>query len=247
MDELVQSPYGLRLLDKPHDVMTGSRTDTQDLPQDSQYYPQRRGQLDGRKQQQRMQECWVDRRSLPWCLFPNTALRKCVASTNKPLWVCDRLAQELVNVSYSPNFTSRERLSFLSQVDKLSKYIGECERIHQTAVPLNYARHSLRSLTLWLFTLPFAVLSDLGMLTGPVMGAIAWLLLGVYQIGYTIEDPFQGSLRLSSLCDAIYRDVMTMSSETSSSRASAFALEALEDETILWDKFGDSGLDVSLP
>lgn len=45
-------------------------------------------------------------------------------------------------------------------------------------------------------------------MTGPVMGIVAWLLFGVYQIGYSIEDPFQGSLRLSILCDAIRRDVI---------------------------------------
>jgi len=28
------------------------------------------------------------------------------------------------------------------------------------------------------------------------------------EIGYTIEDPFQGSLRLSIICDAIRRDVL---------------------------------------
>ena len=127
-------------------------------------------------------QCWVDRRNLPWCLLPDVAVRACAASNNRPLWVCDRLAQEMTDVKYSPNFTSRERLTFLGLVDKLSQCIGQCERIHQTAVPLNYARHSLRSLTLWLFTLPFTILGDLGLLTGPVMGAIAWLLLGVYQV-----------------------------------------------------------------
>jgi hypothetical protein len=45
-------------------------------------------------------------------------------------------------------------------------------------------------------------------MTGPVTAIIAWLLFGVYQIGHWIEDPFQGSLRLSILCDAIRRDVL---------------------------------------
>ena len=155
------------------------------------------------------QECFVNRRALPWCLLAPTALQKCADSTNRPLWVCDRLSEEINNVAYSDNFTSRERLTFLSQIGKLSEAIGECERIHQTAVPLNYARHSLRSLTFWLFTLPFCLVGELKLLTAPVMGAIAWLMLGVYQIGYTIEDPFQGSLRLRVLCDAIYHDVMS--------------------------------------
>ena len=36
----------------------------------------------------------------------------------------------------------------------------------------------------------------------------AWSYFGIYQIGYTIEDPFQSALRLDTLCDAIYRNVM---------------------------------------
>ena len=182
-------------------------------------------------------ECWVDRRNLPWCLFPDSALKKCANAANRPLWACDRLSQEFTDVPYTPNFTSRERLSFLSHVDKLSQCIGECERIHQTAVPLNYARHSLRSLTLWLFSLPFCILSELGLLTGVVMGAIAWLLLGVYQIGYTIEDPFQGTLRLQVLCDAVYRDVMYTSSEQSSPRETAFELKEERREWAILDGF----------
>ena len=34
------------------------------------------------------------------------------------------------------------------------------------------------------------------------------MLFGVYEIGYSIEDPFQGTLRLSILCDQIRRDVL---------------------------------------
>jgi hypothetical protein len=185
-------------------------------------------------------ECWVDRRSLPWCLLPDAALAKCAVSDNRPLWICDRLSQELTSVEYTPNFTSRERLSFLGHVDKLSQCIGECERIHQTAVPLNYARHSLRSLTLWLFSLPFCLLDDLGILTGPVMAAMAWLLLGVYQIGYSIEDPFQGSLRLSVLCDAVYRDVMYIGRLQENPRDSAYELEE-EQWDAMEDFSGDGG------
>jgi len=178
----------------------------------------------------RLQQCCVDRRSLPWCLLPPITLQKCVDSSNRPLWVCDRLSEEINNVLYTDNFTSRERLTFLSQIGKLSESVGECERIHQTAVPLNYARHSLRSLTLWLFTLPFCLVGELQLLTAPVMGAIAWLMLGVYQIGYTIEDPFQGSLRLAVLCDDIYHDVMAGTDGTLLNRQSAFEMDSVELE-----------------
>ena len=151
---------------------------------------------------------WVDKRTLPWRLLPGSAIQECARAQNRPLWVCDRMAKELHSVPDGPSFTARERLTLLSKVDSLSRAIGACERIHQTVVPLNYARHALRSLTMWLISLPFALVKDLGLLTGPVLFILSWMLFGVYEIGYSIEDPFQGTLRLSILCDAIRRDVI---------------------------------------
>ena len=177
-------------------------------------------------------KCYVDKRNLPWSLFTPKALKRVAWTQNRPLWVCDRLGELVMDIPYNPNFTSRERLTMLGNIDKLSNAIGECERIHQTAVPLNYARHSLRSLTLWLFTLPFALVKDLGFMTGPVAACIAWVLFGVYQIGYSIEDPFQGSLRLSILCDSIRKDVLGVLDENKSQRRSAYSTSNwIEDES----------------
>ena len=126
---------------------------------------------------------WVDKRTLPWRLLPPGALEKCCQVQNRPLWCCDRMAAELVQVPDGPAFAARERLALISHVNKLSACVGGAERIHQTVVPLNYARHTLRALTLWLFSLPFAVMKDLKLLTGPVLFLVSWLLFGVYEIG----------------------------------------------------------------
>ncbi|KAL7532436.1 hypothetical protein ACHAXR_004624 [Thalassiosira sp. AJA248-18] len=166
--------------------------------------------------------CWVDKRTLPWKMIPGSALELCARAQNRPLWVCDRMAKELAVVEdLLPTFTNRERLALIGYVDKLSRSIGACERIHQTVVPLNYARHALRSLTVWLWTLPFALVKDLGLLTGPVVAVVSWILFGVYEIGSRIEDPFQGTLRLSIYCDAIRRDVLA----DAIARDTAFELE----------------------
>ena len=94
-------------------------------------------------------------------------------------------------------------------------------------MPLNYARHALRSVTVWLWTLPFALIKDLGLLTGPIIAIIAWILFGVYEIGTRIEDPFQGTLRLSIYCDAIRRDVLA----DAIVRDTAFDLDSEAKET----------------
>jgi len=170
---------------------------------------------------------WVDKRTLPWRLLPPDALERCARAQNRPLWICDRMAREIRSVPDGPNFTSRERLTIISHVNKISHSIGGAERIHQTVVPLNYARHTLRALTVWLFSLPFAVVKDLKLLTGPVLFLVSWLLFGVYEIGVRIEDPFQGTLRLSIMCDTIRRDVLA----DEAVRSTAFQLETdNEDE-----------------
>jgi len=169
---------------------------------------------------------WVDKRTLPWRLLPSNALQQCARAQNRPLWVCDRMSKEIRAVPTCESFMARERLNLIGHVEKLSHCIGACERIHQTAVPLNYARHSLRGLTLWLITLPFALVSTLGPLIGPVLFLVSWLLFGVYEIGYSIEDPFQGTLRLSILCDTIRRDVLA----DEFARATAFNLKEKEEE-----------------
>lgn len=163
-------------------------------------------------------------KSMPWCLFPNQAtVDRCVAAKNRPLWICDRLGQEINAVPYTDNYTNRERSKFLSLVGLLSQSVGECERIHLTNVPLHYARHCLRVLTLWLFTLPLALREYEWWTAALCQGITSWLLWGIYQIGYKIEDPFQGSLRLSTLCDGIYRNVRM------ERRASAFDVQLDRD------------------
>jgi hypothetical protein len=181
---------------------------------------------EGKSRRKRRQLYWVDKRTLPWRLLPPNALEPCARAQNRPLWVCDRMAQELRNIPDGPNFTARERLALISKVEKLSGSIGACERIHQTVVPLNYARHSLRALTLFLFTLPFCLVQPLKYLTAPAIFLISWLMFGIYEIGYSIEDPFQGTLRLSVLCDAIRRDVLA----DEVIRSTAFEIDSSEEE-----------------
>ncbi|KAL9181508.1 hypothetical protein ACHAXT_010313 [Thalassiosira profunda] len=194
---------------------------------------------DAKSKKKSTRNCWVDKRALPWCLLPDSVLTKCANSHNRPLWVTDRLGLEFTEISYNNNWTSRERLDLLKSASKLTECIGHCERIHQTAVPLNYARHALRSLTLWLFTLPFGLVDKIGLLTGPVVGLVAWLLFGIYQIGHTIEDPFKGSLRLTDMCNSIYRDVMHGDrTEAGMRRESAFRKDGEKEQD--WESVGNA-------
>jgi len=136
-------------------------------------------------------------------------------SVNKPLWLCNRLSLLFRAVPESKNFSSRyvsfsflflfppeslppthpphrfpppsERLALLALVNDLSSIIGSCERLVQTPVPLSYARHTSRFLTLYLWSLPFVLVGDFQCISlALITGLCTWALFGILEIGYVL-------------------------------------------------------------
>ncbi|KAI8464599.1 MAG: Bestrophin, RFP-TM, chloride channel-domain-containing protein [Monoraphidium minutum] len=68
--------------------------------------------------------------------------------------------------------------------------LGGCERILRTPIPLSYTRHTSRFLIIWLTLLPFSLVGSCGLATIPLSIVIAFLLLGIEEIGVSIEEPF---------------------------------------------------------
>ncbi|GAB5369293.1 hypothetical protein AAMO2058_001392700 [Amorphochlora amoebiformis] len=127
--------------------------------------------------------------------------------TNKPLFIVNKLGECVNSIPTTGVFTSRERLQMLRLVDEMTSHIGACERIVQTPVPLNYARHTSRFLTFWCLTLPLTLVPDLQFFTIPIMALIVWGLFGIQEIGLMIEEPFRTSLPLHAFVDIIHNDV----------------------------------------
>ena len=98
----------------------------------------------------------------------------------------------------------------LSQVNQLSSYIGACERLLQTPVPLNYARHTSRFLTLWCLTLPIALIDSMGLLVVPVAGFVTWCLFGIQEIGLFIEHCAldDGAIFMDTITERVALDVI---------------------------------------
>lgn len=84
--------------------------------------------------------------------------------------------------------------------------VGGCERILSTPLPLSYTRFTGRALVVWLLCLPFALHAPLGAAMVPSVFFLAYLCLGVDEIGIEIEEPFS-ILPLQALCQAAERDV----------------------------------------
>ena len=131
-------------------------------------------------------------------------------SSNMPLAISTKLAQEIKGVAYAPDdsFTVRERLYLLKRVADLRSTIARAERIVQTPVPLDYALHTSRFLSVWCFTLPLCLAPTVPAVVLPVVvGLASWALLGLREIGLLIENPFRRSLQLTQCTDALGREI----------------------------------------
>lgn len=142
--------------------------------------------------------------------LPAKISERIATAGNKPLYVCKWLASEVKNIPESLTFTSRERMAAIAQVNQLSSYVGACERLLQTPVPLNYARHTSRFLTLWCLTLPISLVETMGLLVVPVTAFVTWCLFGIQEIGLFIEHCAldDGSIFMDTITELVALDVM---------------------------------------
>jgi ion channel-forming bestrophin family protein len=127
--------------------------------------------------------------------------------TNRPYYILNKISKEIRLIPECPEFSSRERQMMQKYVDDLSRSLGAAERIVQTPVPLTYARHTSRFLSLFCLTAPIALVGELGAYVVPFVTMVAWALFGIQEIGLMIEEPFQRALRLEVFANTIRRDL----------------------------------------
>jgi putative membrane protein len=98
-------------------------------------------------------------------------------------------------------------------INLLIDYVGACERIHRTPVPYAYVVHLRRALFLYCFTLPFALVGELHWWTVGGTFLVAYIFLGIEEIGVEIEDPFgfdENDLPLERYCQTIEANVLAL-------------------------------------
>ncbi|KAF9168781.1 hypothetical protein DFQ27_003908 [Actinomortierella ambigua] len=111
------------------------------------------------------------------------------------LWINYVKDKELIDIPYQSQCT----VALSNMVDCL----GNLERILLTPIPVAYNIHLKQILTLYCCILPFTTVRDVGWLTIPLSGAVAFTLFGIEAIGNQIEDPFgfdANDLKLDDFC-----------------------------------------------
>ncbi|CAO3570850.1 unnamed protein product [Mortierella alpina] len=111
------------------------------------------------------------------------------------LWINYVKDKDLIDIPYQGQCT----MALSSMID----CFGNLERILLTPIPVAYNIHLKQILTMYCCILPFTTVRDVGWLTIPLCGAVAFTLFGIEAIGNQIEDPFgfdTNDLKLDDFC-----------------------------------------------
>jgi putative membrane protein len=99
----------------------------------------------------------------------------------------------------------------MNVINTLVENIGALERIRNTPVPDAYTIHLKQTLTLYLLSLPFQLLSEMKWVTVVVSFFASFTFLGIEAIGEEIENPFgydPNDLDMDSFCDALRQEIL---------------------------------------
>ncbi|KXW56970.1 hypothetical protein LHV13_08225 [Ferrovum sp. PN-J185] len=102
-------------------------------------------------------------------------------------------------------------------LNQLTADLGGCERIANTPIPFTYSVIIHRTVYIYCFLLPFALVSSIGILTPLVVTFVAYTFLALDALNDELEDPFgsmPNDLPLESLSNGIEISLREMLGET---------------------------------
>jgi putative membrane protein len=143
--------------------------------------------------------------------LPKTEVEAVISAAHPPLAAAARLGALLREARQRGLINEFLHIHMEQQIGLLIDFLGGCERIHRTPLPFAYMVHLRRALILYCFSLPFALVRDLGWYTVPAVFLISYVFFGIEEIGVEIEDPFghdDNDLPLERYCATIDRDVL---------------------------------------
>jgi len=137
-----------------------------------------------------------------------------VLETNHIPTAVARQISELLREARDRGLISDYVMAAIDQnTQQLIDYVGGCERIHKTPIPFAYMVHVRRALILYCFFLPFALAGEFDLMTVPITFIVAYVFIGIEEIGVEIEDPFghdENDLPLEAICATIERNLLDM-------------------------------------
>lgn len=137
------------------------------------------------------------------------------ASKEPPLMVATWLTQLYVAATDEGAVTEQRLRNLDCNITALVSSWTDAERIHRTPVPFAYAHHIKVFLSLFCFSVPFAIAHDASWYAIGGSAVIAFGLFGIDEIGVEIEDPFgydENDLPLDEIGSQLEVDVSSITS-----------------------------------
>lgn len=100
------------------------------------------------------------------------------------------VTEHIDGLARSGKITDARLLAMDTNLTALVDYHSGCERIVRTPIPFAYAQHIKLFVTLWCFTVPFAIVDAMQSYTWFASAVLGFALFGIDEIGVEIEDPF---------------------------------------------------------
>jgi putative membrane protein len=142
-------------------------------------------------------------------------------------------ALDLAELRHESRLDLFHQIDLMQVVKEFYSLQGQCERIKNTPFPRQYAEFSRWFVRVFMFLLPFGLLSVFGaqidaagsparalLAAVPMIlsaGLISWVFITMEGVGDASEDPFERSMNdvpMNALCRTIERDLMQMLGET---------------------------------
>ena len=136
-----------------------------------------------------------------------------IAAQHTPLAIAVAVSRDVAEGQRRGLITDVQQGIIEQNVQVLIDSIGACERIKRTPLPFAYVVHLRRALAIYCGTLPMALVHYFGWLTVPVAFVVAYILLGIEEIGVEIEEPFgvdDNDLPLDRFCATIEQNLRAL-------------------------------------
>lgn len=118
-------------------------------------------------------------------------LEAVLGKAHRPLSICQRITWLLEHERKNGRLSDIVFTSVDANNQQLIDIVGACERIHKTPLPFAYVVHLRRALILFCGTLPVGLVEIFGWANVGIVFGVAYIMLGIEEIGVEIEDPFE--------------------------------------------------------
>jgi ion channel-forming bestrophin family protein len=151
-------------------------------------------------------------------LLSEQELEALKSAVHMPLFVASKIAALVQQARLSQYIDGFVFAKLEEQRILLIDYMGACERIQKTPMPLVYAIKSRRFILIFLLLLPFSLIENLGFSAVFIFFLVAYPLLSLDRIGLELQNPFVtqnlSHLPLHTICDTIKLHCLALLEQT---------------------------------